>query len=89
MKPLKNSWKSEKQFACWLGLSPGNKVSGGKRLSGKSKRTSNKAASALRVAANTLYRSETALGAFLKRLKSRLGAPKAITATAHKLFDYF
>lgn len=78
-------WKSEKQFSSWLGLSPGNKISGGKRLSGKSKRTSNKAASALRMAANSLYRSETALGAFLRRLKSRLGAPKAITATAHKL----
>ncbi len=78
-------WKSSKQFASWLGLCPGNKVSGGKRLSGKSKRTANYAASALRVAASTLHRSDSALGAFLRRLKSRLGAPKAITATAHKL----
>lgn len=78
-------WKSEKQFASWLGLSPGNKVSGGKRLSGKTKRTSSRAATALRMAASSLYRSETALGAFMRRLKSRLGAPKAITATAHKI----
>jgi transposase len=78
-------WKSSKQFASWLGLCPGNKVSGGKRLSGKSKRSSNYAASYLRMAASTLHRSQTALGAFFRRLKSRLGAPKATTAAAHKL----
>lgn len=78
-------WKSSKQFASWLGLCPGNKVSGGKRLSGKSKRTANYASSILRIAASTLHRSDSALGAFLRRLKARLGAPKAITATAHKL----
>jgi hypothetical protein len=78
-------WKSSKQFASWLGLCPGNKVSGGKRLGGKSKRTANYAASTLRIAASTLHRSQTALGAFFRRLKARLGAPKATTAAAHKL----
>jgi len=78
-------WKSSKQFASWLGLCPGNKVSGGKRLSGKSKRTASYASSILRIAASTLHRSDSALGAFLRRLKARLGAPKAITAAAHKL----
>lgn len=78
-------WNSGKQFASWLGLCPGNKVSGGKRLSSKSKRTANYAAFALRMAASTLQRSQTALGAFLRRMKARIGAPKAITATAHKL----
>lgn len=78
-------WKSGKQFASWLGLCPGNKVSGGKILAGKTKRTANYAASALRMAASTLHRSDSALGAFLRRMKFRLGAPKAITATAHKL----
>lgn len=78
-------WKSEKQFSSWLGLCPGNKVSGGKRISGKSKPSANRAASIFRLAASTLSRSDTALGAFLRRMKSRLGAPKAITATAHKL----
>lgn len=78
-------WKSSKQFASWLGLCPGNKVSGGKRLSGKSKRTANYAASTLRLAASTLHRSQSALGAFFRRLKARLGAPKATTAAAHKL----
>lgn len=78
-------WKSSKQFASWLGLCPGNKVSGGKRLSGKSKRTSNYTASTLRMAASTLHRSQSALGAFFRRLKYRIGAPKATTAAAHKL----
>mgnify|MGYP000591324614 CR=1 FL=1 len=78
-------WKNAKQFASWLGLCPGNKVSGGKQLSGKTKPTNNRAASTLRMAAFTLYRSQTALGAYLRRLKSRLGPAKAITATAHKM----
>jgi transposase len=57
-------WKDSKQHASWLGLCPGNKVSGGKRLGGKSKRTANYAASTLRMVASTLHRSESALGAF-------------------------
>ena len=78
-------WRSAKHFASWLGLCPGNKVSGGKRLSGKSKPCANRVAIALRVAANTLYNSECAFGAYLRRMKMRLGSPKAITALAHKL----
>lgn len=78
-------WRSAKHFASWLGLCPGNKVSGGKRLSGKTKPCANRVAIALRIAANTLYKSECAFGAFLRRMKGRLGSPKAITALAHKL----
>ena len=78
-------WKNAKQFASWLGLCPGNKVSGGKRISGRSKPSANRAAATLRMAASTLYRNKTALGAYLRRLKSRLGPAKAITATAHKI----
>jgi hypothetical protein len=78
-------WKSAKQFASWMGLCPGNKVSGGKKLSGKTKPVVNRAATALRMAANSLHRSKSALGAYLRRQKARLGSPKAITATAHKL----
>ena len=78
-------WTNAKQFASWLGLCPGNKVSGGKRLSGKTKPSNNRAAATLRMAASTLYRSQTALGAYLRRLKSHKGPMKAITATAHKL----
>ncbi|MEI6147437.1 MAG: IS110 family transposase [Methylococcales bacterium] len=80
-----SQFRSSKAFCSWLGLCPGNKVSGGKRLGGKSKRTKNKAAEALRMAAFTLHQSKTALGAFFRRLRSRLGSPKAITAAAHKL----
>jgi len=78
-------WKSAKHFASWLGLSPGSKISGGKSLSGKTKPVVNRAAIALRMAASSLYRSSCALGAYYRRMKARLGAPKAITATAHKL----
>ncbi len=78
-------WRSAKSFASWLGLCPGNKVSGGRKLSGKTKPCANRVAIALRIAANTLYNSECAFGAFLRRMKARLGSPKAITALAHKL----
>ena len=78
-------WRSAKHFTSWLGLCPGNKVSGGKKLSGKTKPCANRVSVALRIAANTLYRSECAFGAFLRRMKGRLGSPKAITALAHKL----
>ena len=78
-------WKSAKHFASWLGLCPGTKGSGGKRLSSKSKQVANRAAAALRMAACSLTNSKSALGAYLRRIRSRLGAPKAITATAHKL----
>ena len=78
-------WPSAKHFASWLGLCPGNKVSGGKKLSGKTKPCANRVAIVLRIAANTLYNSECAFGACLRRMKSRLGSPKAITALAHKL----
>ena len=80
-----NRWKSAKHFASWLGLCPGTKVSGGKVLSAKSKPVANRAAAALRMAAFTLFKSKSALGAYLRRQRSRMGAPKAITATAHKL----
>lgn len=78
-------WRTAKHFASWLGLSPGNKVSGGRRMSGKTKPCANRVAVALRIAANTLYNSDCAYGAFLRRMKMRLGSPKAITALAHKL----
>ena len=80
-----SKFASAKHFASWLGLCPGNKISGGKVLSSKTKPSANRAAQALRLAANTLYCSKTALGAYFRRMRARLGAPKAITAAAHKL----
>jgi len=78
-------WKSAGHFASWLGLCPGSKISGGKRLSSKTKPVVNRAAAAFRMAASSLYRAQCALGAYYRRMNARLGAPKAITATAHKL----
>jgi transposase len=78
-------WNTEKQFASWLGLCPDNRISGGKVLKRGTRQVVNRAATALRVAAWTLIRSQSALGANFRRLRSKLGAPKAITAMAHKL----
>ena len=78
-------WGNVKQFCSWLGLSPGSKISGGKVLSAKTKPTANRAAAALRMAAQSLHHSKSALGAYYRRKRYHLGAPKAITATAHKL----
>ena len=68
-----------------VGLSPNNRITGGRVMSSNTKASSNRAAAALRLAANALHRSDSALGAFLRRKKAHLGAPKAITATALKL----
>lgn len=80
-----NPWPTGKHFASWAGLSPENKISGGSILSSKTKATANRVAQVLRMAASTLYRNDSFLGGFLRRKKALLGAPKAITATAHKL----
>jgi transposase len=78
-------WPTSKHFGSWLGLAPNNRVSGGKILSRRTTRNANRAATALRIAAQSLHRSPTALGAFLRRTAGRVGMPKAITATAYKL----
>jgi len=82
-------WPTEKHFAAWLGLCPGNKVSGGKRLSGKTTPSANRAAAAFRMATQGLHHSQSALGAYYRRMRARLGGPKAVTATAHKLCKLF
>ena len=83
--PNLSRFKSVKHFASWLGLCPGTKISGGKVLPGASRRTANRLAQALRMAAVSLRHSESALGAYYRRLCGRLDKPKAIRATAHKL----
>ena len=77
--------KTVKHFTSWLGLCPGTKISGGKKLSGKSRSGANRAAQALRLAAQALRPSKSALGAYYRRLCGRLDKAKAITAAAHKL----
>lgn len=78
-------WSSVKHFTSWLALCPGLKKSGGRVISSRTKPSANRAATALRIAAQTLLRSKSALGAYYRRMRTRLGAPKAITAAAHKL----
>ena len=78
-------WPSVKHLCSWLGLSPQHKISGGKILSRRVRPGAHRVAVALRLAARTVQHARTALGAFYRRMRSRLGAPKAITATAHKL----
>ncbi|WP_244862880.1 transposase, partial [Paraburkholderia aspalathi] len=76
---------SAAHFASWLGLCPGTRITGGKVMSGKTKRCANHAAQALRLAAAALRTSQSALGAYFRRMCSRMDKPKAVTATAHKL----
>jgi transposase len=80
-----SKWPTVKQFTCWLGLCPNWQKTGGKVKSSQTRRGKNRAAHALRLAAWSLVRSKSYLGAYLRRQRSRLGAPKAITAAAHKL----
>ena len=78
-------WKTEGHFASWLGLCPDNRTSGDKVLRRGTRHVVNRAATALRLAATTLLRSQSYLGAQYRRLRGRLGAAKAITAMAHRL----
>jgi hypothetical protein len=78
-------WPTEKHFCSWLCVCPGNKKTGGRLISGRTRKNASRAARIVRLAAYALARSQTALGAFYRRLKARLGPAKALTATAHKL----
>ncbi len=78
-------WKTANHFVSWLGLCPGTRKSGGKVLSSKSKPTASRAAAILRLAAGSLHHSQSALGAYYRRMAARIGKPQAVTATAHKL----
>ena len=82
-------WRTSKHFTSWLALAPGNKISGGKLLSSKTRRSSNRGAALLRIAAVNVGRTQTALGAFYRRLAARVGKAKAVTATARKLAVLF
>jgi transposase len=84
-----NKWPTEKHFGSWLGLSPNNKISGGHILSSKSRKVVNRASTAFRLVAYSAGNSDSSIGAFYRRLRSRLGAPKAITATAYKIARLF
>ena len=83
------AWPSAKHFTSWLCLAPDNELSGGKVLSSTTRRSNNRAAALLRLAAVAVGRTETALGAFYRRLSGRVGKAKAVTATARKIAVLF
>ncbi|MBI2745973.1 MAG: IS110 family transposase, partial [Burkholderiales bacterium] len=80
-----SKFPTAKHFAAWLGLCPGTKISGGKVLGSKTQKCANKTAQALRQAASCLKNSQSALGAYYRRMCAKMDKPKAITAAAHKL----
>jgi len=84
-----SKWPTAKHFTSWLTLSPGSKVSGGKVLSSHSRKSNNRIVAHLRLAATTVGRTSTALGAFYRRLAARIGKAKAVTATARKIAILF
>jgi len=82
-------WPTVKHFTSWLSLAPANKISGGRLLSSRTRRSSNRATTLLRTAAVNVGKTQTALGAFYRRLAARVGKAKAVTATARKLAILF
>jgi transposase len=80
-----SGFRSASAFASWLGLCPDNEKSGGKILLARTRKVKSRTALAFRMAANSLHRSKSWLGNYFRRMRARLGAPKAITAAAHKL----
>jgi transposase len=84
-----SKWPTEKHFTSWLGLCPNLKRSGGKDQRSQTRKVQSRATRALRIAARSLAKSPSYLGAFYRRMKSRLGNPKALTATARKLAVIF
>ncbi len=84
-----STFPTEKHFSSWLCLCPDNRITGGRLKSSKTRKNANRAANAFRLAAQSLARSPSAVGAFYRRMRARLGAPQANTATAHKLARIF
>lgn len=84
-----SKWRTAKHFTSWLTLAPGCKISGGKVLSAYTRKTTNRVTAHLRLAAVTVGRTHTALGAFYRRLAARIGKAKAVTATARKIAILF
>lgn len=80
-----DGFESVKKFTSWLRVCPGKNRTGGKDKSGKNRKTTNRLTTALRIAAQTLSRSNSALGVFYRRMRARLGPEQAIEAAAHRL----
>jgi transposase len=84
-----SKWPTAKHFTSWLCLTPGNKISGGKVLSAHTRRSNNRVTALLRLAAVNVGKTDSALGAFYRRLATRIGKAKAVTATARKVAILF
>lgn len=80
-----SKWSKVKHFTSWLCLASGNKITGGRILSSRTRRSSGRAPALLRLAAVNVGKTNSALGAFYRRLASRIGKAKALTATALKM----
>lgn len=80
-----SKFSSASAFASWMALCPDNEVSGGKVLRVGTRKVKSRAAISLRMAAQSLHHSKSVLGDFYRRMRAKMGAPKAITAAAHKL----
>src|SRR5712691_12681583 len=78
-------WKTEKNFASWLTVCPNNKITWGKIFQRRTRKSANRTRDVLCMCAQSLLNSQSALGAFCRRMCSRLGPEKGIVATAHKL----
>ena len=80
-----DNWKTAKNFTSWLGTCPNNKITGRKVKSSKTLKNNNRLSTTLRMAAQTVRKSDNIIGEFYRRMRGRLGPNKAVTATAHKL----
>jgi len=80
-----SKWPTVKHFTSWLSVCPHNDKTGGKVIKSGTKKSQNRAAAALRMSAQSLAHSNSALGGYYRGMRARLGAPEAVTATAHKL----
>jgi transposase len=87
--PDRSKFRSGPAFASWLTLCPHNDISGGKVLRARTRKGTNRAALALRLAAQRLEHSETQPDHFFRRMRDKLGRPQAITAVAHKIAQIF
>jgi transposase len=78
-------WPTVKHFAAWLGLAPRNDISGGKVLRSRTLKNVNRATQAFRQAAQSVARSDSAFGAYFRRMRAKVGPEQATVATAHKI----
>lgn len=80
-----HKWPTVKHFCAWLGLCPGTRISGSRRMSSHTSHNTNRAAKILRMSASGLYKNNSVFGAHLRKMKARMGSVEATTATAHKM----